>query len=162
MIPTIHLTLGFLSLFSGFIVLNRRKGTIFHISAGRVYVVSMLGLNITAFWIYRLFGGWGIFHWAALFSLATIISGILVILMKTKFKHPIIMHYYFMVWSYVGLLSATSNEIFVHVPIFSKISSQYPWLSMLSLAVITILGIILIPFNEKSTIKKYYDAWEIT
>ena len=36
----------------------------------------MVGLNVTALSIYRLTGVFGPFHWAALFSLATIVAGV--------------------------------------------------------------------------------------
>lgn len=54
-----------------------RKGTRRHHQIGLVYAVSMLGLNATAFLIYRLFGGFGAFHVAALLSLLTIFAGLL-------------------------------------------------------------------------------------
>lgn len=78
---------------------------------GRFYFISMLGLNLTAFGIYKLFDGWGIFHWMAVVSLIPLLAGVYAIRRKN-----IVAHYYFMAWSYIGLLCATVSEIFVHVP----------------------------------------------
>lgn len=55
-------------------MLNRR-GTRFYRYAGRVYVVSMLVLNVTAFGIYQLFGGFGVFRAFALLSLIARVGG---------------------------------------------------------------------------------------
>jgi uncharacterized membrane protein len=111
MIEFIHVCLGFSSIISGLIVLLMQKGTGKHRLVGRVYVLSMLGLNLTAFGIYKLYDGWGFFHWMAVASLVPLMAGYCAILYK-----KIVAHYYFMSWSYIGLLCATISELFVHVP----------------------------------------------
>ncbi|MBI1249119.1 DUF2306 domain-containing protein [bacterium] len=130
MLGVIHTILGFVSLIAGLIVLVRPKGTQTHRILGRVYVFAMLGLNLTSFGIYRLFGGFGVFHWLAVGSLAMLAGAVATVLWRKKIKSWIYYHYYFMVWSYVGLLAGTSNEAFVHVPFLKRIASQYyavPW-----------------------------------
>ncbi|WP_111979602.1 DUF2306 domain-containing protein [Algibacillus agarilyticus] len=116
MIEFVHICLGFLSLFTGLYILFTRKGNRKHKLVGRVYFISMLGLNLTSFGIYKLFNGWGIFHWMAVASLIPLIAGYIAIIYKN-----INAHYYFMCWSYIGLLCATISEIFVHVPMATRL-----------------------------------------
>ncbi len=52
-------------------VFVRKNGTALHKKLGYSYVASMVVLNGTAFMIYDLFNGWGIFHDLALVSLFT-------------------------------------------------------------------------------------------
>ncbi len=121
MIEITHITLGYLSLVSGFIVVLSKKGNRRHRLMGRFYAVSMLGLNLTAFGIYRLYDGWGFFHWMAVVSLIPLIAGCIAIRYK-----KLEAHYYFMSWSFIGLLCATISEIFVHVPIAVQLLNKVP------------------------------------
>ena len=111
MIELTHIILGFLSLVAGAAVILLRKGTKKHRSIGRVYILSMLGLNLTSFGIYNLYGSWGRFHWLALVSLATLIAAYASIRYK-----KVQAHYYFSVWSYVGLLGGAISELFARFP----------------------------------------------
>ena len=103
-----HLWTALLAIGAGAVVVARRKGTRFHRWCGRVYVAAMLVLNVTALCIYDLFGGFGPFHVAALFSLLTVFMG----LRAAWLRHPQwrIAHAYWMSWSYVGLLAAAVSE----------------------------------------------------
>ena len=53
----IHLIASIIALITGSLVLILKKGTKIHKQIGYVYVVSMGILILTAFMIYRLFGG---------------------------------------------------------------------------------------------------------
>jgi uncharacterized membrane protein len=119
MIEIFHIFCGFASLISGFIVLLKRKGDDRHRLTGRLYFGFMLALNLTALGIYNLYGDWGIFHWMAVASLIPLIAGLVAI--RYKNLHA---HYYFICWSYIGLLCATVSEIFVHVPLAVLLQSQ--------------------------------------
>lgn len=68
----IHLIASMVALIAGSMVLLLKKGTPLHKQIGYVYVVSMGILIATAFMIYRLFGGWGIFRYMTLVSLLTL------------------------------------------------------------------------------------------
>jgi len=73
----VHLACAVVALGAGAGVLLLRKGTRRHRRLGWVYVAAMLGLNLTALLIYRLFGRFGPFHLAALLSLVTVLAGLL-------------------------------------------------------------------------------------
>lgn len=111
----IHTLFGLLALLFGSLVLWKQKGSQTHKKLGYAYVFAMVGLNITAFLIYRLFAGFGIFHALAALSLATVLAGILPMLLKRPANY-ITLHYNFMYWSVIGLYGALAAETFVRFP----------------------------------------------
>ena len=115
-IATAHVAFGFASLALGGVTVVRRKGTTSHRLTGHAYYLAMLGLNATAFQIYDLFGSFGVFHWAAVVSLATLMVAMVIVLLRRPRRTWKFHHGYFMLYSYVGLLCATAAEIAVRVP----------------------------------------------
>lgn len=111
----VHTLFGVAALLFGSLVLWKRKGSPMHKKLGYAYVFSMLGLNATAFMIYRLFGGLGIFHAMAALSLATVLAGIMPMLLK-KPANYISLHFNFMYWSVIGLYGALAAETMVRFP----------------------------------------------
>ncbi|MEM9079035.1 MAG: DUF2306 domain-containing protein, partial [Bacteroidota bacterium] len=86
------------------------KGSQLHKKVGYVYVASMVVLLITAFMIYRLFGGFGIFHVAAVVSSVTLVAGMIPAIRK-KNKNWVILHFSWMYWSVMGLYAAFASEL---------------------------------------------------
>ena len=113
-LAALHIASAIAALVLGALVLRRRKGDGRHRAFGRMYFASMLTVNLTALPITRLFGGFGPFHAAALVSLATVIPGVLVV----RKKNPgwLEKHYFWMTFSYVGLLAAATSEALTRVP----------------------------------------------
>ncbi len=110
---SVHLISAIIAMISGAYVLLTTKATKRHRQVGYIYVVSMLLLNITAFWIYDLFGRFGPFHIAAIFSSICIIGGMLPIIFRIK--NWIYYHYFFMNWSTIGLYAAFWAETFTRM-----------------------------------------------
>ncbi len=73
----IHTVFGITALLAGSAVVVLRKGTRWHRTLGHMYLTSMIGLNVTALFIYRLFGHFGPFHWLAASSLLTLMAGLI-------------------------------------------------------------------------------------
>ncbi|MFT5861799.1 MAG: FtsH-binding integral membrane protein [Flavobacteriales bacterium] len=146
----IHLIASGLALFFGTLVLVSKKGTKRHISAGYAYVVSMGILLGTAFLIYRLFNGWGIFHYAALFSLGTIVLGMIPIWRKKPVNAWRMQHFAFMYWSVIGLYAAFAAETLTRIP-------KAPFFGMVGVAtgVITITGRIVFERNKAKWAKVF-------
>ena len=71
----LHIGTAISALIIGFCVMLTRKGTRLHKQLGYAYFFNMLGLNLSAFFIYRLTGHFGPFHGAALASFITLIAG---------------------------------------------------------------------------------------
>jgi|SRR5579863_5273571 len=116
MLGVIHTILGAVSLILGGLIFLRTKGTRAHIRIGWAYVASMLCVNVSSLFIYRLTGTFNLFHVMAIVSLVMTIAGALQVRFRSRFRNWLWRHYQYMSWSYVGLLAATVNEAFVRVP----------------------------------------------
>jgi uncharacterized membrane protein len=127
LIGEIHLYSALLATAFGSFILLSKKGTKIHRKAGMVYFSMMLILNATAFMIYRLYGGFGIFHVAAIVSLTTLLLG-MIPLMNKRTNKSIISHISFMYWSVIGLYAAFVSETLTRMP-------DKPFYTMLGIAV---------------------------
>lgn len=144
-----HLAFAVVAMGVGAVVVLRRKGTRSHRAIGWIYALSMLGMNVTALMIYRLFGGFGPFHVAAIASLFTLFGGMYFVIVRPK-NNWLAYHYSFMNWSYVGLLAAAASEIGTRVEGF-----QFWWAVLIATAIIIGIGARLIKKNEESTLKRF-------
>lgn len=111
-----HFAFAIIALLSGTSVLSFKKGTSLHKKIGYVYALSMLLLNVSALMIYRLFDGFGIFHYAAILSLATVIGGMVPALLRRPINSWFYLHFSLMYWSVMGLYAAFASEILTRVP----------------------------------------------
>jgi uncharacterized membrane protein len=124
----IHLVSAFVAIAAGALVLGMRpKGGRWHRRLGWTYLTAMLVLNGTALSIYRLFGGFGPFHVFALISLVGIVLGATSARRARRHRlsgardlrdRAIVFHYYWMTWSYVGLIAALASETITRHPAF--------------------------------------------
>lgn len=106
----LHTGAAVVALTAGAGVLVQRKGTRRHRRLGWLSVVGMVTLNVTALLIYRLSGHFGPFHAGALLSLATVVAGVLQAVRRQPPDGWVERHYYWMTFSYVGLLAAAASE----------------------------------------------------
>lgn len=104
-----------------------KKGSKLHIKIGYTYITNMLIVNITAFMIYRLFGEFGIFHYAALVSLLTVLGGAIPAIFRIPENNWYDLHFSLMYWSVMGLYGAFSAEILTRIP-------ETPFLGMVGIA----------------------------
>ena len=118
-----HFATALTALASGAWVLFRPKGTRKHRRAGWLYAGSMLVLNVSALSIYRLTGTFGPFHVAALISLATLAAGII---SARRRRHGgrgwLEGHYFFMTYSYLGLVAAAVAETATRWPAIQSVA----------------------------------------
>jgi uncharacterized membrane protein len=119
----IHTVAALAALTAGAAVLLTGKGTRRHRQLGWTYVASMVLLNATALLIYRLFGHFGPFHVAAVFSFATVVAGTAAAVAARRARgtageraRALERHYQWMTWSYVGLAAAAVSEIATRIP----------------------------------------------
>ena len=75
----------------------------------------MLIANLAALMMYSLTGHFNLFHGFALLSLACTLTGLVMPL--TRPRDWISRHAWWMSWSYLGLLAATTNEAVIHLPL---------------------------------------------
>ncbi|MBI4749524.1 MAG: DUF2306 domain-containing protein [Acidobacteria bacterium] len=115
-IGLIHTILGGTAIFFGFLVVTLPKGTRLHRTFGHLYFSAMMGLNLTALSLYRLFKTVGPFHILALISLGYTVAGVWYAIRQHPRQYWLSKHIRFMSWSYVGLLAAASAEIACRIP----------------------------------------------
>lgn len=94
-----HVAFGLASLVLGAGVFSLNKGTNLHRGIGALYVLSMFGLNLTAFLIYRMFGAFGVFHVLSVINLVLLLAGFGVVLLQLPHRSWLKIHYFLMGWS---------------------------------------------------------------
>ncbi|MEO0578019.1 MAG: DUF2306 domain-containing protein, partial [Pseudomonadota bacterium] len=94
-----HFVLAAIALILGPLIFTQRKGTAMHRGFGYAYLTAMLVVNVTALTMYDMTRGPNLFHFFAVVSLGTITPGLIAIL-----RGSLTSHYFFMSWSYFGLL----------------------------------------------------------
>jgi uncharacterized membrane protein len=112
----IHTTFGLVALLAGAVVLLLRKGGRWHRTLGHVYLTSMIALNVSALFIYRLFGHFGPFHWLAVISLVMLVLGIVPVFTRRPRGRWLERHATLFSGSYAGLVAATASEITSRLP----------------------------------------------
>lgn len=130
----LHIGTAISALIIGLCVMFARKGTRLHKQLGYAYFCNMLGLNLSAFFIYRLTGHFGPFHGAALASFITLLAGFIPAYLRLPSGRWLELHYEFMNWSYVGLVAAGISEALTRLP-----SSPF-WLAV-ALGSLTVFGV---------------------
>jgi uncharacterized membrane protein len=112
---TVHTVFALLAMAAGAAVCLLPKGTRWHRTLGHVYATAMAGLVVTALFIYRLTGGFGLFHIFALVAAATLAAGLGTVLLRRPRGSWMEAHATWMSWSYVGLLAAFVSESLTRV-----------------------------------------------
>ena len=109
-----HLITSIVALVTGTSILTMRKGTRRHRWVGYAYVGSMTVMLATAFAIYRVFDGFGLFHIFAVVSSLTLTAGMI----PAWRRGPRWLEYHigFMYWSVMGLYGAFAAEILARLP----------------------------------------------
>lgn len=141
-----HLVAALVAIASGGVVLARRKGTRAHRALGWTFAASMLAMNGSALFITRLTGRWGPFHVAAVVSLATLAVGVLSMRLGAP-ERRVERHYYWMTWSYVGLLAAAVSETLTRLP-----RAPFWWMVLAGTLLVVFLGKRLITRGATTTL----------
>jgi uncharacterized membrane protein len=139
----LHFITAVLSMVFGTIVITNPKGTIKHKRLGYVYVINMLLLNISSFFIVN-FDGFSLFHFFAIVSLVSIVGGIAPAIKRTKNWYQY--HFYFMSWSVVGLYCAFWAEVGTR---FVKNMQQFWWAVAIATFITAFIGNIIINKQAK-------------
>ncbi len=116
-IGLIHFVVSILALIFGTWVLVVRKGTETHRKVGYLYAISMVLVIATALMIYRLFGTFGVFHFAAIASGVTLAGGMIPVFLRRPKNSWLGLHFSFMYWSVFGLYAAFVAETATRLPV---------------------------------------------
>ena len=150
LVSQLHIATATIAIVTGLLVLLQVKGTRRHQRLGTVYAASMVTLNVSSFFIFRLTGEFSAFHVAAFLSLATVIAGFLPVYWRRPVDGWLELHFQFMAWSYIGLLAATASEIAVRIP-----KSPFWWAVIVSSAVIIMAGALILAHNRPKLLARY-------
>ncbi|RXG98675.1 DUF2306 domain-containing protein [Bradyrhizobium zhanjiangense] len=105
---TIHLVLALLCSTVGFIQFLRPKRGAGHRARGYFYVYAMLVSDGTTLLIHRFTGHFNVFHVAAIVNFACIVLAVVPLLRMPRPSNWRSIHYHFIAWSYVSLMSAAA------------------------------------------------------
>lgn len=126
MIIIVHTLFSVTALVAGAYIFFIQKGTSLHKSLGYIYSTSMVALIVTSFWIFELWGGFGVYHAMSMVSFITLCIGLYFPLFRRDLEHWYVHHYIWMGYSYIGLVMAGGSHCF-------KYFSDYPsWLLMIA------------------------------
>jgi uncharacterized membrane protein len=135
-----HLLAALLAMITGTYVLFAPKGTSAHRFIGRMYVVSMVLLLVTAFRIYYLFGRFGIIHWGAVGSVVTLLVGVGAIGLRAHLSSWLQWHYIGMGASVTGLYAAFVVESTYRL--FSPV--YFWWITLGTATIVFVIGGVLL------------------
>jgi len=146
-----HFASAIAALVLGAMVLGAPKGTVFHRTVWAGYVAAMVILNVSSLAIYRLTGHFEPFHALALFSLATVVRGMVPALRRRP--GWLMAHYWSMAWSYLALLAAACSEIVVRLFARAGIFTG-PWQLIgagIAIAILfVVIGMIVLPRLQRT------------
>lgn len=139
-VSAVHLAAALTAMLTGTRVLFAPKGTRQHRLTGRVYVLSMVVLLLTAFQIYYLFGRFGVIHWGAVGSVAALLIGMVPVAVRSVFPAWLRWHYLGMGASVTGLYAA-----FVVESTYRFFPPEWFWyITMGSANVVFVIGAVLL------------------
>jgi len=141
-IGLIHTLFAVAAMISGGVVVGLNKGTATHKNVGYIYFASMVILNVTALFTHALYE-FGPFHWLAIGSLIGVLIGMAIPVFFRHLKSWLLWHYYFMLWSYVGLIAAFFAETIVRVPALNASTNFWQLVVIASVATYIIGGFLI-------------------
>jgi cytochrome b len=124
----IHTLAASMAILVGAVVFLRPKGGRWHRWLGYVYSLCMLTVIVTSFGIYRLTGRFNFFHGAAIASSISVGFGFSHAFLRKPKEMWYVLHFYWMSWSFIGLLAALVAEISTRIAlpfIVSKFGRSY-------------------------------------
>lgn len=113
-----HAIIGSVALVTGFLIVVLKQGTRLHKILGKVYVPAIYVLCFSSFFIFELFGRYGVFHIFSMVSIGAVTAGVIPLLRRKKGWYK--QHLENMLWSYFGLVLATCSHLFGSVFVFFK------------------------------------------
>jgi len=119
LIGAIHTVLAATGIVVGLIQLLRGKGGPVHRALGYAFVYAMLIADGAAMLVFQFTGRFNILHLGALANLVCILFAIAPVLRSPRPANWKLQHYYWISWSYAGLLAAAATELVVrtvHLP----------------------------------------------
>jgi uncharacterized membrane protein len=139
----IHTGLALLGIAVGLVQLVRPKGGSIHRALGYAFVYAMLIADGTAMLVFQFTGRSNTLHIGAIANMLCIILAIVPMLRSPRPSNWKNQHYYWMSWSYVGLLAAAATELVVRNSHLA--TREQAWaVTAATSVVVTVIGYVLI------------------
>ena len=112
---TIHAALALLCIGVGLVQLWRPKGGAGHRARGYLFVYAMIAVDGLALLVYRATGSFNVLHVGAIANFTCIVMAIVPMLRNPRPRSWRYLHYYWISWAYVGLLSAGATQVAIRL-----------------------------------------------
>jgi uncharacterized membrane protein len=143
----IHAALALLCIVVGLIQLWRPKRGAGHRARGYLYVYAMIAVDGLALLVYRATGTFNVLHIGAIANFICIVMAIVPMLLNPRPQRWKYLHYYWIAWSYVGLLSAGATQLAIRLS--PPASAGRAWAMTLAAAVtVSAIGYMVIERNR--------------
>ena len=139
----IHTVLAMLCIAVGLLQLVRPKRGPGHRARGYAFVYAMLVADGAIMLVYRFTGQFNIFHAAAIWNLISIVFAVIPVLRTPRPANWKLQHYYWISWSYVGLVAAAVTEFVVRTVGLATRGQAWTVSAVIAI-VVTAIGYILI------------------
>jgi uncharacterized membrane protein len=139
----IHTVLAMLGIVVGLIQFLRPKRGPTHRARGYAFVYAVLVADGTALLVFQFTGKFNILHAGAIANLVCIILAIVPVLRTPRPSNWKNQHYYWMSWSYVGLLAAAATELVVRTSPLATRGQAWTVTAAVSV-VVTAIGYVII------------------
>jgi len=143
LVGAIHSVLAMGCIVIGLIQLVRPKRGSGHRARGYAFVYAMLVADGTALLVFQFTGKFNILHAGAIVNLLCVIAAVVPVLRTPRPQNWKNLHYYWMSWSYVGLIAAAATELVVRTVHLGTRGQAWAVTAAMSVLVTTI-GYILI------------------
>ena len=143
LVGAIHSVLAMGCIVIGLIQLVRPKRGSGHRARGYAFVYAMLVADGTALLVFQFTGKFNILHAGAIVNLLCVIAAVVPVLRTPRPQNWKNQHYYWMSWSYVGLIAAAATELVVRTVHLGTRGQAWAVTAAMSVLVTTI-GYILI------------------
>jgi drug/metabolite transporter (DMT)-like permease len=144
---TLHLALAMFCIVVGLVQLLRPKRGASHRARGYAFVYAMLVTDGTALLLYRFTGQFNALHVGAIANLICIVMAIVPMLRNPRPKNWKYHHYYWIAWSYVGLMSAAATQLVVRLGLPTTRGQSWA-VTLAATMAVSAIGYILIEKNR--------------
>jgi uncharacterized membrane protein len=140
---TLHTVLALFGIVVGLIQLLRPKRGAGHRARGYAFVYAMLVADAAALLVFQFTGHFNILHAGAILNLVCVVLALVPVLRSPRPANWKNQHYYWMGWSYVGLLAAAATELVVRSIHLATRGEAWAVTAAMSL-IVTAIGYVLI------------------
>jgi uncharacterized membrane protein len=143
----IHAVLALLCIVIGAVQLVRPKRGAGHRARGYAYVYAMLVVDGLALLVHQATGTFNVLHVGAIANLICLVMAIVPILCNPRPRIWKYLHYYWIAWSYVGLMSAGVTQLVIRLG--PPMTSGQTWAATFAVTVtVSVIGYIVIEKNR--------------